>query len=408
MLHILNGEHYFLAQDQLDTVGLGGANDRFIIEPVGRNTAGAIALAALTLPQDEIMLVLPSDHIIADEAAYLTALNEAGDLAEQGFLTLFGIKPTYPETGYGYIEASDRVVSRFLEKPDRALAEKLIAQGGVYWNSGMFCFSAGAILQALKTHAPKLLAACEAALAHAKTADRALRITHEAMSAIDSISIDNAVMEKADGVRMVAIDAGWSDMGSFESLYSELPKDANGNTDAEAILVGSTGNLIVGGDRLIAIIDANDLMIVDTADALLVAKRGSGQKVREVVAALKASGNELFRAHRESNRPWGSFEILDTGSRFKIKRLVVKAGKRLSLQKHFHRNEHWIVLSGMAKVTIEDQQFLVCPNESTYIHAGKAHRLENPGKLDLVMIEAQVGDYLGEDDIVRIDDDYAR
>ncbi|MDR1451527.1 MAG: mannose-1-phosphate guanylyltransferase/mannose-6-phosphate isomerase [Helicobacteraceae bacterium] len=404
-LIVCNAEHYFLALDQLDAINK--KVDRVLIEPVGRNTAPAIALAAFALPKEETLLVAPSDHLIDDERLYGEAVTAAEEFAKEGYLVVFGVKPTYPETGYGYIEAQGSVVKAFKEKPNLAQAQELISKSETYWNGGLFCFSAGAYLDALAKHAPNLFAQCEAAFKAAKIDGATIRITPDQMSAIEAISVDYAVMEKTERIRVVLCAAKWSDMGSFESLYNELPKDDCGNV-GEALYIDSKRNLVVGNSRQITAIDCEDMMIVDTIDALLVAKKGGGQKVREAVKALKARGGDLPKVHAIAHRPWGSYEVLDAGNRFKIKRIIVKPGKRLSLQKHAHRNEHWIVLNGAALVTIDDQTRQINANESTYIHAGCAHRLENAGKIDLVIIEAQVGDYLGEDDIVRIEDDFKR
>lgn len=378
------------------------------LETLGRNTAPAIALAALTLPEDEVVLVVPSDHLITDEAAYQKAVKEAAAFAKEGFLVTFGIRPEYPETGYGYIEADGNKVLSFKEKPDAATAQSYLQKGNYHWNSGMFCFTVKTYLAALEKHAPAMLSACRAALKGAKKEGRTARVTHEMMLAIPDESIDYAVMEKAANVRVVPCDIGWSDLGSFESLYEELPKDASGNTVSGAIHIGSKNNLIIESDRQIATIDVENLMIVDTPDALPIAQKGSGQKVRDVVKALKEQGSELHNIHLTAHRPWGTYTVLEESDRFKIKHIVVGPGKRLSLQKHFHRNEHWIVVSGTAKVTLENETMLVRANESTYIHAGHLHRLGNPGRVDLVMIEVQVGEYLGEDDIVRVEDDFSR
>ncbi|MDR2152955.1 MAG: mannose-1-phosphate guanylyltransferase/mannose-6-phosphate isomerase [Helicobacteraceae bacterium] len=405
-LVVCNAEHYFLALDQIEEANL--RVDRVLIEPLGRNTAPAIALAALASNENETLLVVPSDHLLDDSGGlYAKAVAEAARFADEGYLVAFGIKPTYPETGYGYIEACGAIVKSFREKPNLETAKELIAKSEVYWNGGIFCFSAKAYLAALAKHAPTLLKQCEAAFESAKTDEKTIRIVREKMSAIDEISVDYAAMEKADNIRLVPCAAKWSDMGGFESIYGELSKDDRGNA-GEALYIDSSDNLVIGASRQITAIDCENLMIVDSSDALLIAKKGSGQKVREAVKALKAQGSELPRVHAKVYRPWGTYEVLDKGDRFKIKRIVVKPGKRLSSQKHFHRNEHWIALNGTALVTLEGKTTQINANESIYIHAGCVHRLENPGKIDLVIIEAQVGDYLGEDDIVRIEDDFKR
>jgi mannose-1-phosphate guanylyltransferase len=405
LLIVSGAEQYFLALDQLEALELNG---RFLLEPIGKNTAPAITLAALSLPEDEIMLVTPSDHLIKDERSYHSAIKEAERFALEGYLVTFGITPTDPNIGYGYIEADKNTVLSFKEKPSRSSAEAFIKSGNFYWNSGMFCFKVSSFLSAMKQYAPDILSACQNAIKNAKSDLLITRVTHSDMEQIPANSIDYALMEKSDRVRVVPCDIKWSDLGSFESIYEEMQKDADNNTVSEAILINSKYNLIVESNRQIAAVDMQNTMIVDTPDALLVAKMGSGQKVREIVDKLKAKSSDLHNVHSTVHRPWGTYTVLENSERYKIKKIVVKPLKRLSLQKHFHRNEHWIVVSGTAKVTLEDKTLLVRANESTYIHAGHIHRLENPGKLDLVIIEVQVGEYLGEDDIVRIDDDFRR
>ena len=278
-----------------------------------------------------------------------------------------------------------------------------------YWNSGMFCFKAGAFLDELKKHAPEIYENAKTALQNAKIQHSTLRIQHSHMEAIPDESIDYAVMEKSDRVKVVPCDIGWSDLGSFDALDEELPKDEAGNTRNDRLIaIDARDNLVLGDTRAIALVDVEDLIVVDTGDALLVSKKGSSQKVKQVVERLKASGSELPNTHLTVHRPWGTYTVLEETPGYKIKRIVVKPGKRLSLQKHFHRNEHWIVVSGTATVTVGDKKYLVRPNESTYIKMGEIHRLENEGKIPVVLIEAQVGEYTGEDDIVRLDDDFAR
>ena len=402
---ITNQEQYFMAFDQLGEIRQQAL---FLLEPVGRNTAPAIALAALMLDPEDVMLVTPSDHLVKEQKTYEKVLQEANALAKEGYLVTFGITPEYPETGYGYIEAKGNDVLSFKEKPDVSTAQEYLDQGNYFWNSGIFCFTAGVFLEELKTHRPDIYEKTKEAFSHARQ-DQALRIGYESMLAIPDESIDYAVMEKSQKVKVIPSTIGWSDMGSFESLYDELPKDHLGNTlDTQCLNLESRDNLIISQERMIATIDVDNLMIVDTADALLVAKRGSGQKVKQVVAQLKAEKNELHNIHMTAHRPWGTYTILEESDRYKIKRIVVKPGKRLSLQKHYHRNEHWIVVSGTATVTVGNETKLVRTNESTYIPMGQLHRLENCGTIDLVIIEAQVGEYLGEDDIVRVEDDFKR
>ena len=410
---VSNAEQYFLAMDQIEELALKNQTDQYLLEPVGRNTAPAIALACLALPPETVVLVTPSDHLVKNEQNYEAALERAEALAKEGFLVTFGITPHYPETGFGYIEASGEEVLAFHEKPDGATARRYIDAGNYYWNSGMFCFRAGVFLEELQSHAPAIFEASVSAYATARK-DELIRVSHEAMAMIPEDSIDYAVMEKSRRVKVVpAAEMGWNDLGSFDALYDELPHDEEGNallqTDGGGVPVpiNASGNLIVS-EKIVAAVDVDDLIIVDTADALLVAKKGSSQKVKEVVASLKARGSELPNIHVTAHRPWGTYTILDESKGYKVKRIVVKPGKRLSLQKHYHRSEHWIVVSGTATVTRGEEVYMVCANESTYIPMGEVHRLENVGKIPLVMIEAQVGEYVGEDDIVRIEDDYKR
>ncbi|MBN2896903.1 MAG: mannose-1-phosphate guanylyltransferase/mannose-6-phosphate isomerase [Campylobacterales bacterium] len=406
-LIVSNDAQYFLAIDQSAELG-GHSQQRYILEPVGRNTAPAIALACFDVADDEVVLVTPADHLIKDEAAYVQAVERAKVLAEAGHLVTFGIKPAYPETGFGYIEAEGENVRSFKEKPDAQTAQSYIDAGNFYWNSGMFCFKAGVFLQELETHAPEIYAQSKAAYERAHN-DGMLRVKHDDMIAIPEESIDYAVMERSDKIKVVSADIGWSDVGSFDALDAELPKDHAGNThSAKLLAIDAHDNLVIASDRTVAAVDVDDLIIVDTPDALLINRKGSSQKVKEVVARLKQSGSELHHIHLTAHRPWGTYTVLEDTPGYKIKRIVVKPGKRLSLQKHYHRSEHWIVVSGTALVTVGTEEILVRPNESTYIPMGTAHRLENPGKIDLILIEAQVGEYTGEDDIVRLQDDFKR
>ena len=409
---VSNIEHYFLAMDQLEQVSTGPA--RFLLEPIGRNTAPAIALACMALDEDDLVFVTTSDHRVKDHAAYKQAVLAAKALAEQNNLVTFGIKPTYPETGFGYIEASGNEVLSFKEKPDAVKAKAYIEQGNYFWNSGMFCFKAGVFLAELEKYAPDIHQACLQAIVKTESKQE-IRIDLAAMQAIPEDSIDYAVMEKSDKVKMVACDMGWSDLGSFDALFDEFKTNTTDNAilprllnSPEPICIDSTNNLIMTGDRQIALVGVDDLLVIDTSDALLISKKGSSQHVKEVVMQLKANHSELTEIHRLAHRPWGTYEVLQKAEHYKVKRLVVKPGSKLSLQKHFHRNEHWIVVSGTATVNVDGQTFLVRPNESTYIQMGQLHRLENQGKIDLIMIEVQVGEYTGEDDIVRVEDFYQR
>lgn len=403
---VSNTEQYFLALDQL--AELQETNNRYLLEPVGRNTAPAIALACMALDNDEVVLVTPSDHLIKDEKAYATVIQRAKELASEENLVTFGIKPTFAETGFGYIEAVGEDVKAFHEKPDFETAASYLEAGNYYWNSGMFCFKAGVFLEELKKYSPEIFKMSQNAFENAKT-DEMIRIRHDDMLKIPDDSIDYAVMEKSDKVKVIPSDINWSDVGSFDALYDELEQDVDGNTKNEKLIaIDSKNNLVVGDERVIATVDVEDLIIVDSGDALLVSKKGSSQKVKQVVAKLKEGVSELANIHLTAHRPWGTYTVLEDTPGYKIKRIVVKPGKRLSLQKHYHRNEHWIVVSGTATVTVGEKTKVIRPNESTYIKMGEIHRLANDGLIPIILIEAQVGEYTGEDDIVRIEDDYKR
>jgi len=402
---VSNAEQYFLALDQLDE--LKKSNNKYLLEPVGRNTAPAIALACMDIAHDEIVLVTPSDHLIKDVKEYEKVLKQAKELALANNLVTFGITPLFAETGFGYIETDGLDAKAFHEKPDFETATKYLKEGNYYWNSGMFCFKAGVYLDELQKHSPEIFAACQVAYENAND-DKIIRIKHDDMMKIPEDSIDYAVMEKSNIVKVIESNINWSDLGSFDALYEELPKDKNGNTiNKNYINIDSKNNLIYGSGRKIATVDIEDLIIVDTGDALLISKKGSSQKVKKAVDLVKLD-SELHNIHLTAHRPWGTYSILEDQERYKIKKIEVKPGKRLSLQKHFHRNEHWIVVSGTATVTVGDETRYVRPNESTYIKMGEVHRLANEGKILVVLIEAQVGEYTGEDDIVRLSDDYKR
>ncbi len=388
---VSNSEQYFLALDQLEEIQC--INNKYILEPIGRNTAPAIALACMALSPDEIVLVTPSDHLIQDIDAYKMILIRAKELAMDDYLVTFGITPNFPETGFGYIEADGEKVTAFHEKPDTLTAQKYINNGNYYWNSGMFCFKAGQFLKELDVHSHNIFSACQNAYKNASK-NEIIRIKHDDMNIIPEDSIDYAVMEKSAHVRVIPSNIGWSDIGSFDALATVLPNDKNNN--------------FVLTDKPTHLIDVENLIIIDTADALLICNKGSSQKVKEIVIKHKQTNPELTPTHRTTHRPWGSYTILENAQGYKIKHIEVRPGKRLSLQKHFHRNEHWIVLSGTATVTVGEKIYLVHPNESTFIKAGEVHRLANLGKIPLIIIEAQVGEYTGEDDIVRIEDDYQR
>ncbi len=403
---VSNAEQYFLALDQLEE--LSSRNNKFLLEPIGRNTAPAIALACFALEAEEVVLVSSSDHLIKDESAYKNVLLKAETLAEQGSLVTFGITAEYPEIGYGYIESEGENVKAFHEKPDIITAQKYVDAGNFYWNSGIFCFKAGVFLEELKCYSPHIFDASKLAYENAKD-DEMLRISHDDMAAIPEDSIDYAVMEKSSKVKVVAANIDWSDLGSFDALSAEFPKDKNGNSINENLIaINSKNNFVYGKERLISLVGIDDLIVVDTPDALLISKKGDSQKIKDIVKELKGRDSDLHHIHLTAHRPWGTYTVLEDEPKYKVKRIVVKPGKRLSLQKHFHRSEHWIVVSGTATVTVGDETRLIRPNESTYIKMGEVHRLENEGKIDVVLIEAQVGEYTGEDDIVRLDDDFKR
>jgi len=434
---VSNTEQYFLAQDQLEELSIHYplSTTNYLLEPIARNTAPAIALACMACANDEIVLVTPSDHLIKNEVAYKKVVQKAKELAEQNFLVTFGITPSFAETGFGYIQTkleNDEClifnVECFKEKPNLELAQSYIEENSklsiqnsplkFLWNSGMFCFKAGVFLEELKKYAPKVYETSKIAFDNKKIQNGphscgvapTLRIQHSHMESIPEDSIDYAVMEKSEKVKVIASDIDWSDVGSFDALYNELPKDENQNTlNDKYIAIDSKNNLVYGKDRYIATVDIDDCIIIDTGDALLVSKKGSSQKVKQVVQKLQTTHNSpLANIHLTGYRPWGTYTILEDSPGYKIKRIEVKPGKRLSLQKHFHRNEHWIVVSGTATVRVGENTFTVSPNESTYIKMGELHRLSNEGKIPVVLIEAQVGEYTGEDDIIRIDDDFKR
>ena len=411
---VANEEHRFMVAEQLRQVGVAPA--ALLLEPVGRNTAPAIAAAALQARAaggDPVLLVLPSDHVIADPAGFRTAIQAALPAAAEGRLVAFGIVPTGPETGYGYIQAAPgegvRPVDRFVEKPDLDTARRYLAAGGYYWNAGMFLLRASAYLDELARHAPAMLEAVQAAFAGARRDADFLRLAREAFAACPSDSIDYAVMEKTDRAAVLPMDVGWSDVGSWSALWAIADQDGDGNAHRGDVLASGCRNTLAwGGRRLLALLGLEDVIVVDTDDALLVAHRERVQEVKDIVARLKAEGRPQASIHRKVYRPWGSYDGVDAGERFQVKRIVVNPGAALSLQMHHHRAEHWIVVSGTARVTCDDRVFMLAENESTFIPLGSKHRLENPGTVPLELIEVQSGSYLGEDDIVRFEDVYGR
>ncbi|MDT3485992.1 mannose-1-phosphate guanylyltransferase/mannose-6-phosphate isomerase [Stenotrophomonas maltophilia] len=412
-LVIANEEHRFVAAEQLQQVGAEPA--AIILEPVGRNTAPAIAVAALEATRDgadALLLVLPSDHVITDEAAFRSAVQAAASAAEAGKLVTFGIVPTGPETGYGYIKAADgqgvRAVERFVEKPDLDTATGYVASGQYYWNSGMFLFKASRYLQELERFQPAMLAGSRQAWQQARRDADFTRLDKDAFTAVPSDSIDYAVMEKTADAVVIPLDAGWNDVGSWTALRDVSQQDGDGNAHQGDVIAIDCRNTYAYAQRLVALVGLDDVIVVETDDAVLVGKADRMQEVKTVVAQLKAEGRSEATWHRKVYRPWGAYDSIDNGERFQVKRITVKPGGTLSLQMHHHRAEHWIVVSGTAEVTRGNEVILLSENQSTYIPLGVTHRLRNPGKLPLELIEVQSGSYLGEDDIVRFEDTYGR
>ncbi|MBI5017668.1 MAG: mannose-1-phosphate guanylyltransferase/mannose-6-phosphate isomerase [Deltaproteobacteria bacterium] len=417
VLVVTTEESRFLVADQLRALGLE-PEGRILCEPVGRNTAPAIGLAAVTSDPGEVLLVLPSDHTIRDADAFRAALAAAAPVAAAGYLVTFGIAPSYPETGYGYIRLGPalpdapafREAAAFVEKPDRARAEEYLASGGYCWNSGMFAFRADAVLDELAAHAPAVRDGLEALRPELAAGRPVPRDLYEAMP---SISIDYAVMERSRRVVVLPVEPGWSDLGSFSALFDVLDPDEEGNVvrmpaGGQWVPVRSRKNLVSAGPKVVALVGIEDTLVVDTPDALLVCARERAQDVREVVNRLRAAGREEASVPRTVHRPWGTYTVLEGSERYKIKRIRVNPGAKLSLQLHHHRSEHWVVVSGTARVTRGAEELVLRPNESTFIPMATPHRLENPGLVPLQIIEVQNGEYLGEDDIVRLQDDYGR
>ncbi|WP_414606455.1 mannose-1-phosphate guanylyltransferase/mannose-6-phosphate isomerase [Stenotrophomonas pavanii] len=412
-LVIANEEHRFVAAEQLHQVGAEPA--AIILEPMGRNTAPAIAVAALEATRDgadALLLVLPSDHVISDEATFRSVVQAATSAAEAGKLVTFGIVPTGPETGYGYIKAADgqglRAVERFVEKPDLDTATGYVAGGQYYWNSGMFLFKASRYLQELERFQPEMLAGSRSAWQQARRDTDFTRLDKAAFAAVASDSIDYAVMEKTADAVVIPLDAGWNDVGSWTALRDVSQQDGDGNAHQGDVIAIDCRNTYAYGQRLVAMVGLDDVIVVETDDAVLVGKADRMQEVKTVVSQLKTEGRSEATWHRKVYRPWGAYDSIDNGARFQVKRITVKPGGTLSLQMHHHRAEHWIVVSGTAEVTRGDEVILLSENQSTYIPLGVTHRLRNPGKLPLELIEVQSGSYLGEDDIVRFEDTYGR
>jgi mannose-1-phosphate guanylyltransferase/mannose-6-phosphate isomerase len=412
---VCNENHRFLVAEQLREVSITA--DTIILEPDGRNTAPAVALAALQAEQTDagaIIVVLSSDHVIPDQAAFESALGLAIELAHKDKLVTFGIKPTSPETGFGYIKAGKNIkgghhVDEFVEKPDSATAERYLASGNYYWNSGMFVFKASRYLEELKRQRPDIEAAVRQAFDAMKTDADFSRPDAKIFGRCPAESIDYAVMEGAESAAIVPLDAGWSDIGSWDVLWQISDKDSDQNALVGDVLVDDVqGSYVRAEHRLVSVIGLDDIVVVETADAVMIASKSQSQNVKNIVSSLKSCEREERITHRKVHRPWGYYESVDAAERFQVKRICVKPGARLSLQKHHHRAEHWIVVTGTAQVTRDKEVFQLSENESTYIPLGAVHRLENPGKIPLEIIEVQSGHYLGEDDIVRFEDSYGR
>ena len=425
LLLVTNRDYYFISKDEVArALGLDATTGAgYLLEPVGRNTAAAIAAAAhwiaANVSPDAIMLVLPADHLIAPVEEFLRTTQVAAALAARGKLVTFGIRPESPETGYGYIEAGSnfdggeaREVLRFVEKPDAQTAQAYLESGNFLWNSGMFCMRAQTLLDELALHRPVLartMACCWEEAAAGNGHGHFTELPATTFGEAESISIDYAVMEPSRNLVVLPTRFSWNDIGSWSAVAGLVPQDERGNrVHGDSLLVDCDDCFVRSEDRMIAAVGLRGVMVVDTPDALLVADASASQQVKEVVAQLKLRGHESYRLHRTVMRPWGTYTVLEGGEGYKIKRIEVKPGAALSLQMHHHRSEHWVVVSGTARVVCDEKEFLVMTNQSTYIPAGKKHRVDNPGTLDLVMIEVQSGSYLGEDDIVRFSDIYGR
>lgn len=414
-LIIANEDHRFMVADQLEQID--SEHQGIILEPIARNTAPAITLAALHIYKaqpDAIMFVLPSDHDIKDIDQFHDTVKKAKALLAQDQLATFGIVPTSAETGYGYIQTKDiqtpiGKVDRFIEKPDKNTAEHYLKAGNYLWNSGMFMFRASTYLEELEKYHPEIIKNCEAALANQATDLDFIRINSRDFDKNPDISIDYALMEKTDKASVIPLDAQWSDVGAWSAVWEVRNKDENGNVIlGDVITQNAHNNLVIAEKRLVSLLGVNQLTVIDTQDALLIADKENVQHIKQIVSALKKDKRPEATTNREVFRPWGSYDCIDSGARFQVKRITVKPGHRLSLQKHHHRAEHWIVVKGTAEVTCQEKTFLLTENQSTYIPLGSSHRLANPGKVPLEIIEVQSGSYLEEDDIVRFDDQYGR
>ena len=406
---VTNKDHRFHVFGQAEEIGLRLNEENVLSEPLKRNTAPAIYFGikcVVSEGEDALISVLPADHVIPDLSKYEEVMETGLRIAEKGYLVTFGIKPKKPETGYGYIKSGEEIcegaydAERFIEKPDLDKAEKFLREGGYYWNSGMFAFRASIFEEEIKKHLPEVYEAFKG--------ENWRENLEEIYRRLPDISVDYGIMEKSERVAIVPTDMEWSDVGSFDSLYELLKKDSDGNAViGRCYLINSRNNLVMG-ERLVAMIDIENLMVLDSGDAILICPRGKGQEVRSLFSRLKENGDEEALVHKTVYRPWGSYTVLEEGPGYKVKRVTVLPHKRLSLQMHYHRSEHWVVINGMAKVTKGNEVFFLRPQESTFIPPGVVHRLENPGKIPLEVIEVQNGEYIEEDDIVRIEDDYKR
>ncbi|MFV3303886.1 mannose-1-phosphate guanylyltransferase/mannose-6-phosphate isomerase [Pseudomonas sp. NY15181] len=415
---VSNQEHRFIVQEQLEALNL--KTQAILLEPFGRNTAPAVAIAAMKLiaeGRDELLLILPADHVIEDQRAFQRALALATNAAEKGEMVLFGVPASRPETGYGYIKSGDERglpdgvirVERFIEKPDEARARQFVEEGGYYWNSGMFLFRASRFLEELKKHDTDIYDTCLLALERSQRDGDVVSIDAATFECCPDNSIDYAVMEKTRRACVVPLSAGWNDVGSWSSIWEVHEKDANGNVTMGDVVVHDSRNCLVHGNgKLVSVVGLEDIVVVETKDAMMIAHKDHVQDVKKVVNQLDAAGRSETQNHCQVYRPWGSYDSVDMGGRFQVKHITVKPGARLSLQMHHHRAEHWIVVSGTAQVTCDDQTFLLTENQSTYIPIASVHRLANPGKIPLEIIEVQSGSYLGEDDIERLEDVYGR
>ncbi len=410
---ICNQDHRFMVADQLHQLGIEPM--AIILEPFGRNTAPAVAMAALAVQDpDAVLLILPSDHVISDGEALAAAIREATQAAAEGALVTFGIVPTGPETGYGYIQRGDGQgsgyrVRNFVEKPDLETAERYLASGDYYWNSGMFAFQASRFLEELEKYRPDIFEACSKACGQAEADLDFTRIDEDAFASCPAESIDYAVMEKTDRAVVIPLDAGWNDVGSWSSLWEVSAKDEQGNrVHGDVLSYDTHDSLLHSESRLVAAIGLENLVVVETDDAIMVAAKDRVQDVKQISERLKALKRPESEAHRKVYRPWGWYDCIDTGLRHKAKRIAVNPGAKLSLQMHYHRAEHWVVIKGTAKITLDDREIILTEDQSTYIPLGTKHRLENIGRIPLEIIEVQTGSYLGEDDIKRFSDDYGR